>query len=173
MKTFAARIPERETGKDSAVKITEKILKARVTELNLGVLKETTFGIRVERSGKGYICCLVYRDQTPPEILLEGGSASEASACIEAVAATQRIFRQSMMGGVEKPEYLTDELFIKKGGERCPKTRCGSRDIIAGWVEKNGSGLTQAYRCGKCGLEFVIVYKMEGYEISGHAEVSP
>jgi hypothetical protein len=153
------------------LKITEKTLKARVTELNLGVLKETTFGIRVDRGGKGYTCSLVYRDQTPPEILLEGGSASEANACIEAVAATHRIFKQSMMGGVEKPEYLTDELFLKKGGERCPKTKCGSRDIIAGWVEKTSSGLTQAHRCGKCGLEFVVIYKMEGYEISGHSQL--
>lgn len=153
------------------MKVTEKTLKARVTELNMGVLKETTFGIKVERGGKGYSCSLVYRDQTPPETLLEGGSASEASACIEAVATTLKIFKQSMMGGLEKPEYLTDELFIKKSGERCPKTKCGSRDIIAGWVEKTGSGLTQAHRCSKCGLEFVVVYKMEGYEISGHTEV--
>lgn len=148
------------------MKVTEKQLKARVTELNLGVLKETTFGIRVDRGGKGYSCSLVYRDQTPPEILLEEGSASEANACIEAVAATHKIFKQSMMGGIEKPEFLTDELFIKKGGERCPKTKCGSRDIIAGWVEKTSDGLTQAYRCSKCGLEYVIKYKMEGYEIS-------
>lgn len=161
----------KKTGKDSIVKVTEKTLKARVTELNLGVLKETTFGIKVDRSIKGYSCSLVYRDQTPPEILLQSGSASEASACIEAVAATHKVFKNSMMGGLEKPEYLTDELFIKKGGERCPKTRCGSRDIIAGWVEKSASGLTQSHRCSKCGLEFITIYKMEGYEISGHALV--
>jgi hypothetical protein len=106
-----------------------------------------------------------------PKSCWKGGSASEANACIEAVAATHRIFRNSMMGGVEKPEYLTDELFLEKGGERCPKTKCGSRDIIAGWVEKTASGLTQAHRCGKCGLEFVVLYKMEGYEISGHSLV--
>lgn len=153
------------------MKVTEKHLKARVTELNMGVLKETTFGIKVERSGKGYICSFIYRDQTPPEILLAGGSASEANACIEAVAATHKIFKNSMMGGIEKPEYLTDELFLKKGGARCPKTRCGSRDIIAGWVEKTVTGLNQAHRCGKCGLEFITVYKMEGYEISGQSVV--
>lgn len=153
------------------MKVTEKQLKARVTELNMGVLKETTFGIKVERGGKGYVCSLLYRDQAPPEILLAEGSASEASACIEAVATTHRVFKHSMMGGMEKPEYLTDELFLKKGGERCPKTKCGSRDVIAGWVEKTTSGLTQAHRCSKCGLEFVVIYKMEGYEVSGHAEV--
>lgn len=155
------------------MKITEKSLKSRVTELNLGALKETTFGIRLDRGGKGYNCSLVYRDQTPPETLLEGGSASEAGACIEAVAATHRIFKHSMMGGVEKPEYLTNELFLKKGGERCPRTKCGSRDIVAGWVEKTAAGLTQAHRCNKCGVEFVIIYKMEGYEISGQSVVSP
>ena len=147
------------------MKVTEKQLKARVTELNLGVLKETTFGIRVDRGSKGYSCSLVYRDQTAPETLLEEGSASEASACIEAVAATHRIFRQSMMGGVEKPEFLTDELFVKKGGERCPRTRCGSRDILAGWVEKGPDGLNQAFRCGKCGLDYVVRYKLEGYQV--------
>ncbi|MDU0459652.1 MAG: hypothetical protein RW306_13080 [Geobacteraceae bacterium] len=147
------------------MKVTEKQLKARVTELNLGVLKETTFGIKVDRGGKGYSCSLVYRDQTAPETLLEEGSASEASACIEAVAATHRIFRQSMMGGVEKPEFLTDELFVKKGGERCPRTRCGSRDILAGWVEKGADGLNQAFRCGKCGLDYVVRYKLEGYQV--------
>ncbi len=147
------------------MKVTEKQLKARVTELNLGVLKETTFGIKVDRGGKGYSCSLVYRDQTPPETLLEEGSASEASACIEAVAATHRIFRQSMMGGVEKPEFLTDELFVKKGGERCPRTRCGSRDILAGWVEKGADGLNQAFRCGKCGLDYVVRFKLEGYQV--------
>lgn len=153
------------------MKVTEKQLKARVTELNLGVLKETTFGIKVDRGGKGYSCSLVYRDQTSPEILLEEGSASEASACIEAVAATHRIFRQSMMGGVEKPEFLTDEMFIKKAGERCPRTRCGSRDVLPGWVEKNPDGLTQAYRCSKCGLDYVIRYRMEGYEVALKEEV--
>lgn len=153
------------------MKVTEKQLKARVTELNLGVLKETTFGIKVDRGSKGYSCSLIYRDQTPPELLLEEGSASEASACIEAVAATHRIFRQSMMGGVEKPEFLSDELFLKKGGERCPRTRCGSRDIIAGWVEKNPDGLSQAHRCGKCGLDYVIRYKMEGYQIALQEDV--
>jgi hypothetical protein len=114
---------EYQDGEGGCLKVTEKQLKARITELNMGVLKETTFGIRMERGGRGYSCSLVYRDQTPPEILLEDGSASEANACIEAVAVTHKIFKQSMMGGLEKPEYLTDELFIKKGGERCPKTK--------------------------------------------------
>ena len=36
------------------MKVTEKSLKARCTELNLGPLKETTFGIRFNRTSKGY-----------------------------------------------------------------------------------------------------------------------
>ena len=35
-------------------KVTEKSLKARCTELNMGALKNTTFGIRTIRTGKGY-----------------------------------------------------------------------------------------------------------------------
>lgn len=152
------------------MKVTEKQLKARVTELNLGILKSTTFGIRMERGAKGYSCSLVYRDQAPAELLLEGGSAAEASACIEAVAATHRIFTQSMMGASEKPEFLTDELFLKKGGERCPRTRCGSRDILPGWVEKRTDGLIQAHRCGKCGLDYLVKYRLEGYELAGRSD---
>jgi hypothetical protein len=152
------------------MKVTEKQLKARVTELNLGVLKETTFGIKLERGSKGYNVSLVYRDQTAPEALLTDGSASEANACIEAIAATHKVFKQSMMGGLEKPEFLTNELFLKKGGESCPKTKCGSKDIIVGWGEKIGSGFNQIHRCSKCGLEFVKVYKMEGYELLGQSD---
>jgi len=147
------------------MKVTEKQLKARVTELNLGILKATTFGIKMDRGSKGYSCSLVYRDQAPAELLLEEGSAAEAHACIEAVAATHRIFTQSMMGSSEKPEFLTDELFLKKAGERCPRTKCGSRDVIAGWVEKSPDGLVQAYRCGKCGLDYLVTYRLEGYEV--------
>jgi hypothetical protein len=146
------------------MKVTEKQLKSRVTELNLGVLKETTFGIKLERGSKGYNVSLVYRDQTAPEALLTDGSASEANACIEAIAATHKVFKQSMMGGLEKPEFLTNELFLKKGGESCPKTKCGSKDVIVGWGEKVGTGFNQVHRCSKCGLEFVKVYKLEGYE---------
>lgn len=146
-------------------KVTEKQLKARVTELNLGILKSTTFGIKMERTGKGYSCSLVYRDQTPAEVLLEEGSAAEANACIEAVAVTHKIFTQSMLGSSEKPEFLTDELFLKKGGERCPRTKCGSRDIIAGWVEKSPDGLSQSYRCSKCELDYIVKYRLEGYEL--------
>ena len=36
------------------MKVTEKSLKARCTELNLGALKDTAFGIRSNRSSKGY-----------------------------------------------------------------------------------------------------------------------
>lgn len=115
-------------------KVTEKQLKARVTELNLGILKSTTFGIKMERTGKGYSCSLVYRDQTPAEVLLEEGSAAEANACIEAVAVTHRIFTHSMMGSSEKPEFLTDELFMKKGANAAQEQNAVPATLWpAGW----------------------------------------
>jgi len=36
------------------MKVTEKSLKARCTELNFGILKDTGFGVRVERIGSSY-----------------------------------------------------------------------------------------------------------------------
>jgi Zn ribbon nucleic-acid-binding protein len=146
-------------------KVTEKQLKARVTELNLTSLKATTFGLRVDRTAKGYSCYLLYRDSTSPEVLLEEGSASEASACVEAVATTQKVFSQSMLGSTAKPEYVTAEMFIKQGGARCPKTKCGSRDVLPGWVEKSVDCVNQACRCLKCGLDYVIKYRIEDYEV--------
>jgi len=147
------------------MKVTEKTLKARATDLNLTILKETTFGIRVERGSQGYNVALVYRDQSHPESLLSGGTASEAYACIEAVAGTHKVFKQSMMGSTEKPEFLSNDLFLKKNGERCPRTKCGSRDLITGWGEKNGTGFTQVYKCAKCDLEFSKIYELAGYEL--------
>lgn len=147
-------------------KMTEKQLKVRVTDLNLNILKETTFGLKVDRGVKGYSCSLIYRDSTPPEILLEDGTAAEASACVEAVAVTHKVFRQSMLGSVSKPEYLTDELFVKRNGDRCPRTKCGSRDILPGWVEKSTDGLIQAHRCQKCGLDYYVKYRLDGYEVA-------
>ena len=44
-------------------KVTEKSLKARCTELNIGALKDTTFGLRFNRTGKGYTVELQYRVQ--------------------------------------------------------------------------------------------------------------
>ena len=58
------------------MKVTEKSLKARCTELNMGALKDTVFGIRANRTGKGYMVELLYRDSTPPQILVADASAS-------------------------------------------------------------------------------------------------
>lgn len=146
-------------------KVTEKQLKARVTELNLGDLKSTSFGLRLDRGSKGYSVSIVYRDSTPEEVILVEGTAAEASAAVDGVAATQKVFRQSMLGSTVKPKFLTDELFIKKSGERCPRTSCGSRDLLAGWVERTSDGIKQAYRCTKCGLNYDIKYQMVGYEV--------
>lgn len=53
------------------MKVTEKSLKARSTELNFGILKDTGFGVRVELISFTYTVSLVYRDSTQPEILLQ------------------------------------------------------------------------------------------------------
>lgn len=41
------------------MKVTEKSLKTRCTELNLGSLKDTAFGVRVELIGTAYTVSLV------------------------------------------------------------------------------------------------------------------
>lgn len=56
-------------------KVTEKSLKTRCTELNLGSLKSTTFGIRATRTSKGYTVELQYRDATPPQVRVKSQTA--------------------------------------------------------------------------------------------------
>ncbi len=53
------------------MKVTEKSLKARCTELNFGILKDTGFGVRVERIGTSYTVSLIYRDSTQPWLMLK------------------------------------------------------------------------------------------------------
>ena len=48
------------------MKVTEKSLKARCTELNFGPLKDTAFGVRAERIGTAYTVSLAYRDPQLP-----------------------------------------------------------------------------------------------------------
>lgn len=147
------------------MKVTEKQLKSRATELNLGDLKTTTFGIKVERSSKGYSVSLLYRNGTPEETLLEDATASEAHACIEGIATTHRVFRASMLGSTSKPEFATDEMFLKQAGERCPVTKCGSKDISLGWINIDKGVARQQCRCQRCEFQWQAIYSLEGYEI--------
>jgi len=150
---------------DSEMKVTEKQLKARTTELNLGQLKTTTFGIKVERTVKGYVVTLAYRDSTPSEILLADASAAEAHACIEGIAASTAAISAA---GTSKPEFITRETFIRQTGERCPK--CQTRDIHDGRVKASNGILEQLYSCSRCGIEWNSIYRLDGYLVINKTE---
>jgi len=143
------------------MKVTEKQLKARCTELNLGAFRDTSFGVRVERTGKGYTVSLVYRDSTPPETLLSDATASEADACISGVATTSAVYKA--IQGTIKPEFVPQEVFIKQHGERCPK--CGSRDISPGQITTSKGELEQYCSCGRCDQTWTSTYRLTGYEL--------
>lgn len=143
------------------MKVTEKQLKSRCSELNLGPLKDTAFGLKVERGGRGYSVSLVYRDSTPPEILIADASASEADACISGVATTSTVYKA--IQGTIKPEFVPQEVFVKQHGERCPK--CGSRDINAGHIKAVKGELEQWHNCGRCETAWYSKYRLSGYEL--------
>jgi hypothetical protein len=142
------------------MKVTEKSLKARCTELNLGPLKDTTFGIRVTRTPKGYTVELQYRDATPPQTLAEDVSASEASATVEGAAFGAAAVKAA---GTAKPEFVTRETFVRQAGERCPK--CQTRDISAGHLTAGKGVLTQLHSCQRCELSWSSIYRLDDYEV--------
>lgn len=143
------------------MKVTEKSLKARCTELNMGALKDTTFGIRFNRTAKGYTVELQYRDATPPQTLVTDVTASEASAAVEGVALGAAAVKAA---GSDKPEFITRETFVRQAGERCPK--CQSRDINAAHLTAAKGLLTQRCSCGRCGLAWNSIYRLDDYECS-------
>jgi len=154
------------------VKITEKTLKQIVTNANLGPLKATTFGLALDRKGSGYEVSLVARDSsTPPTILLKDGTASEAAACIEGVLSTHKTFTTSMLGSTAKPEFATQEHFIRQAGERCPLSKCNSKNIQAGWIKPGKGVLEQIFQCQSCGLEWIASYKLDDYDLLHRASV--
>ena len=140
-------------------KVTEKSLKARCTELNLGPLKNTTFGIRVTRTGKGYTVDLQYRDSTPPQVLVEAVTAAEASATVEGAAFGAAAVK---VAGGDKPEFVTRETFVRQAGERCPK--CSTKDISLGSLTAEKGTLTQACTCQRCSLSWSSIYRLDDYE---------
>lgn len=141
------------------MKITEKSLKARCTELNFGQLKDTSFGLKVERIGSTYTVSLVYRDSTQPEILITDATAAEADACISGVSTTSAVYKA--IQGTIKPEFVPQELFVKQHGERCPK--CGTRDVNFGHISKSRGELEQLVSCGRCLTQWSSNYKLTGY----------
>jgi len=140
-------------------KVTEKSLKARCTELNMGPLKNTTFGIRFNRTGKGYTVELQYRDATPAQILVADVTASEASAAVEGAALGAAAVKAA---GGDKPEFVTRETFIRQAGERCPK--CATRDISSGHMSVGNGVITRQHSCQRCGLSWNSIYRLDDYE---------
>jgi hypothetical protein len=141
------------------LKVTEKSLKARCSELNLGPLKDTVFGIRINRNGKGYTVELQYRDATPPQILIADCSASEAAAAVEGAAVGAAAVKAA---GTEKPEYATRETFIRQAGERCPK--CNTKDISPGHLSAVKGAMIQQCSCQRCGLTWRAIYRLDDYD---------
>jgi hypothetical protein len=147
-------------------KVTEKSLTARCTQLNLGPLRNTTFGIKITRLNAGYTVELQYRDATPPQILAEAVSAAEAYATVEGAAAGAAAVQ---VAGLDKPEYVTTDTFIRQAGERCPK--CATKDIFAGHLSVVKGTITQQCSCQRCGLAWNSIYRLEDYDIPVLAEV--
>ena len=142
-------------------KVTEKSLKARCTELNMGPLRGTTFGISFERTGNGYTVELKYRDATPPKILAVDVSAAEAAATIEGAAAGAAAVQ---VAGLDKPEFVTRDTFIRQAGERCPK--CATKDISLGHLSVLKGTMTQQCSCQRCGLSWNIIFRLDDYEVA-------
>lgn len=137
-------------------KVTEKSLKARCTELNMGPLRGTTFGISFERTGNDYTGELKYRDATPPKILAVDVSAAEAAATVEGAAAGAAAVQ---VAGLDKPEFVTRDTFIRQGGERCPK--CATKDISPGHLSVLKGTMAQQYSCQRCGLSWNSIYRLD------------
>jgi len=141
-------------------KVTEKTLKARCTELNLGPLRTTTFGIRATRMGDGYTVDLQYRDATPPQVLLKGGTAAEAAATVEGAAFGAAAVK---VAGGDKPEFATRDTYLRQAGERCPK--CSTKDIGLGHLAVTKGVITQQCSCQRCGLAWNSIYRLDDYEV--------
>src|SRR5512133_2868642 len=142
-------------------KVTEKSLKARCTELNLGPLKNTTFGIRFNRTSKGYTVEFQYRDSTPSQVLVAEVTASEAAAAVEGAAFGAAAVQ---VAGLDKPAFVTRDTFIRQAGERCPK--CATKDISTGHLSALKGTMTQQCLCQRCGLSWNSIYRLDDYEVA-------
>ena len=141
------------------MKVTEKSLKVRCSELNLGTRKDTTFGIRAERIDSSYTVSLAYRDGTPTLVIAKDISAAEAAAAVEAAAHGAAAVKQA---GTTKPEYVTRETFVRQAGERCPK--CQTKDISLGHHQISRGTITQACSCQRCSLTWNAIYRLDDYD---------
>ena len=139
--------------------VTEKSLKTRCTELNMGPLKNTTFGIRADRIGSSYTVSLQYRDSTPPQILIQDATASEAAATVEGAAFGAAAVK---VAGGDKPEFVTRETFIRQSGERCPK--CSTKDIAQNSLQIVKGEIRQSCSCLRCSLAWNAIYRLDDYD---------
>lgn len=146
-------------------KVTEKSLKERCTQLNLEALRKTTFGIRAERLNAGYTVELIYRDGTPSKVLVEGVAAAEAAAAVEGAADGAAAVQ---VAGLDKPEFVTRDTFIRQAAERCPK--CGTKDIYNGHISIEKGAVTQQCSCQRCSLRWNSIYKLDDYELEVRIE---
>ena len=143
------------------MKVTETSLRARCTELNMGLLKDTTFGIRFERLSAGYKVEIQYRDATPPQILIQEATASEAAAAIEGAVVGAVAVKSA---GTGTPEYVTRETFVRQAGERCPK--CQTKDLSVGHLSVRNGEIFQMCSCIRCGLVWKNIYRLDDYDCS-------
>lgn len=143
------------------MKVTEKSLRARCTELNMGLLKDTTFGIRFERLSAGYKVEIQYRDATPPQVLIQEATASEAAAAIEGAVVGAVAVKSA---GTGTPEYVTRETFVRQAGERCPK--CQTKDLSVGHISVGKGEIVQMCSCIRCGLAWKNIYRLDDYDCS-------
>ena len=79
----------------------------------MGALKDTTFGIRFNRTSKGYTVELQYRDATPAQLLIQDAIASEAASAVEGIALGASAVKAA---GTGTPEYVTRETFVRQSG---------------------------------------------------------
>lgn len=85
---------------------------------------------------------LQYRDATPPQILAESVTAAEAAATVEGAAAGAAAVK---VAGLDKPEFVTRDTFIRQAAERCPK--CATKDIFSGHISVDKGSMIQNCSC--------------------------
>ena len=141
------------------MKVTEKSLKARCSEINLRDLRETTFGIAFERGAGGYTVEMKYRDATLPHPLASDVSAAEAAAVIEGVVAGVAAVKAA---GVVKPEYVTIDTFVRQDGLRCVK--CQTKDIVLAHLTVGKGEIIQKCSCSRCGQTWDSVYRLAHFD---------
>ena len=61
--------------------------------------------------------------------------------------------------------YMTDEEYIQKEGQECPRTDCDGAVSAEGFDPVSGSLAVRACWCDKCGEEWTESYTLSGIEL--------